>query len=270
MDRKGYNIKNDSIIIKANQSEVSFYELSKRTIENNSKLIDTCISSLSKFETYNSNINTLKIDLPILRKELEDSIKLLNMYCIFLNFSIDSSIECRELMLAKNKSEQIHYCKQIYIELFRYLERVQKDSQILYSLSIVSNNQDLHKKYTESNRTFKTQYESHIKNRRNKFFAHIKDINNYNEYYNEVLKISIHEVINMCIQFSKVQGILSELYSNIFDNLTNSTINDLIKNRDELYTQMELSKDKIPKEQFELSKSSIDSIYQKMNSIYDK
>ena len=191
------------------------FESSKTTIKEYSSIIDSNIREIEFCESLikaNKQIKHIKIPyLKKLNEILQETIQFLKLQCFYLDFSIDISISLRELMLATNKSEQIYYMKHIYIELYRFLEKLNNH------LGLIKKFQAGETDYIEYNRSlheFRAQFYDTIKTNRNHFFAHLNK-HEYTEYYKLVTLLDAEEVAKMCSSFFQTQIKLSNLFTKI-------------------------------------------------------
>jgi len=211
---KTYRIVDNGIWIPATQSGIYLFETSKNVIKENSIIIDENINSLvkikSKLEDERSLSNESKnsdfIEL------LNDFIKFKYQYCYFLHFTMDFSVNIRELKLASTKSEQLFYTKVIYIDLYRYLEKHNRDLGIINRLSGSSLE---YKEYHKSYLRFREKYYREIKENRNLFYAHFDAEVEYDEYFNIAANLDAEIVGKLCICFYETQMKLSSIYLSI-------------------------------------------------------
>ena len=110
-------------------------------------------------------------------------------------------------MLSTNKPEQIFYIKSIYIELYRFLEKINKYLGLIKKFNIF---EDEYKDYHQSLHEFRSRHYKTIKQNRNDFFAHL-DKHEYSEYYNISIKLDPEEIAKMCISFLHTNTKLSKL-----------------------------------------------------------
>ena len=225
-------IKNE-IITSTNTSGVNLYKMSKLIIDEYSKNIDINIQIIAHGELLKSKIATIDIACKDEFVEFQTKqIAFYELYCFILNFNIDFSISSRELYLASSKSERIFYIKSIYIELYRYLERHNKDLGDIRKLNGAS---EKYKEYNKCLLDFRTNYYVRIKTGRNIFFAHLDKKTQYKEYYKFVDNLDAEEVAKMCINFLAIQEKLSVILEKISNSLTNDAVvfNDLIQKKKE-------------------------------------
>jgi hypothetical protein len=216
-----YFVIDQAILIMASPAGKDLYESSKSTINENSSLIDSHIKNIKFCELLLNQFKTLKVSYAKdLTQILLKRIDFLKLHCFFLNFSIDISISLRELMLSTNKPEQIFYIKSIYIELYRFLEKLNNYLGIIKKFKIA---EDEYKDYTQSLQEFRSRYYQTIKTTRNDFFAHL-DKHEYSDYYNIIIKLDPEEIAKMCINFLHTNAKLSSLLLDILKQQTNQLI----------------------------------------------
>ena len=227
-----YQIVKEGILISSFPSHIKLYESSKGIIEENSNAIEFCINSIEKTKSAIKQVS----DIEVPEKEnfivfQNDMLAFYELYCFFLNFSIDFSICSRELALATNKSEQIFFIKSIYIELYRYLERQNYNLGILKKLM---GKTEVFIEYSKTYENFKKRYYEQIKDKRNCFFAHFNNESiQYEDYYRVTLNLDIEDESIMCSCFLEVQQLLSKIYLQISNQKqTESIINlNLLRER---------------------------------------
>lgn len=211
---KTYRIVDNGIWIPATQGGIYLFETSKNVIKENSIIIDENINALvvikSKLEEERIPSNeSNKFDRIEL---LSDFIKFKYQYCYYLHFTMDFSINIRELMLASTRSEQLFYTKVIYIDLYRYLERHNRDLGIINKLSGTSSE---YKEYHKSYSRFKEEYYKQIKENRNLFYAHFDAKIEYDKYFNIAANLDAEIVGRLCISFYETQMKLTSIYLSI-------------------------------------------------------
>jgi hypothetical protein len=228
-----YQIIENGILISTTASGINLYKASKAVIDDYSSDIDINIQSIALCELLRTTVATIEIPQ---KDEFIDfqtnRIAFCELYCFFLNFSIDFSISSRELYLATNKSEQIFYIKSIYIELYRYLERHNKDLGIIKKLYGVS---EEYKEYNRCLKEFRSNYYEQIKTNRNTFFAHLDNGARYGDYFEFTTNLDAEEVAKMCVSFLSVQEKLSIIYKQLSVTQISTTLafGDLIQKRKE-------------------------------------
>jgi len=217
-----YRNINNGIWIPAIPSSIIFYETSKNIIKENSLVIEENIQALAKIKSKLEEVMTSENESN--KKDrielLNDFIKFKYLYCFFLHFTMDFSINIRELMLAPTKSEQLFYTKVIYIDLYRYLERHNADLGIIKKLSLSS---DEYKEYHKSYMRFRDSHYQEIKDNRNLFYAHFDAKFQYDKYYNIEENIDANIVGKMCISFNEAHLRLSSIYVSIDNDFHKKT-----------------------------------------------
>jgi len=221
-------IEQNRIIISTNKSGINLYEMTKSIIhkysfqiENNIKLIEYGQSLKCKIET---------IDISCKDEFVEFQTKLINfsrLHSYILNFNIDITMSNRELYLTSNKFEEYYYVKNIYIELFRFLERHNNELGIIRKLNGAS---EKYKNYYRKLNDFRTAYYEKIKEYRHNLFAHYDNKSQYEDFYKSVNGIVAEEVAIMCLDFLAIQEELSKILENISNGLKNESaiFNDLL------------------------------------------
>lgn len=268
---KGYFTTDDSsITIEANPAGIRLYNTSKKAIEDNSKQIDSFIKlylKLLKLTDFGTNIN-LEV-APVINKE--DNIKFIEIYCNFLDSTTELSISSRELYIAKNKTEQIYYIKNIYLNIARYIERMKTQNQFLHALATSYDCLSLFHAYTQANRDFNTRYGKEITDNRNKIIAHFDKGTSYTEYYRTTLNYDAEAIAQMTIQFMDVQKLLANLLSELSPKL----LLKLYANSEKLEQQRQDSKqslyDTIERLKgtpaYDFVKGKLDEIYEKVDNL---
>ena len=215
-----YRIVNDGIWIPATPSSIYFFETSKNVIKENALIIDENIHALARIkstleEVMASGNESNKIERIEL---LNDLIKFKYQYCFFLHFTMDFSINIRELILAPTRSEQLFYTKVIYIDLYRYLERHNADLGIIKKLSRTS---DEYKEYHKSYLRFRDSHYQEIKDNRNLLYAHFDAKVQYDKYFNIAANLDAEVVAKMCRSFYESHLRLSSIYVSIDNDFLN-------------------------------------------------
>ena len=263
-----YQIIENGILISTTTSGVNLYKTSKAVIDNYSNYIDIGIQSIELCELLKTTVATIEIPK---RDEFIDfqtnQIAFFELYCFFLNFSIDFSISSRELYLATNKSEQIFYIKSIYIELYRYLERHNNDLRIIKELYGVS---EEYKEYNRCLSEFRSNYYEKIKTNRNTFFAHFDKGTQYGDYFKFATNLDAEKVARMCNSFLSVQEKLAIIFKQLSITQINTTLafGDLIKKRKEesnmeVQNKLEEIKSLVSEKQYIEIKSQMDNLHSK-------
>lgn len=228
-----YHIIKNEILISTTTSGINLYKVSKGVIEDYSTGIDINIKYIALCELL--RVTAATIDIPKKDEFIDFQIKQIafyEIYCFFLNFSIDFSISSRELYLATNKSEQIFYIKTIFIELYRYLERHNSELGIIKKLCGVS---EEYKEYNKCLNEFRSNHYEKIKTNRNTFFAHFDNDARYGDYYEFVARLDAEEVAKMCISFLSLHEKLSIIFKRLSISQINKTLvfGDLIQKKKE-------------------------------------
>lgn len=223
----------ESIVLLTDKNGISIFENSKQIIQEVSAIIDTNIETIKYInivinQTANIEINKKEEFLDFQKSQID----FLEIYCFLLNFQIDISISSRELVLARSRPEQIYYIKNIYIELYRYLERHNKD---LGKIRTLCESSFEYKDYNSKLIGFRKKYYSKIKEERNIYYAHFDSESNYKEYYDYILKIDIDKTIKMCSEFLSVHEKLTLIFKQLSDNIFEKSIqmNNILKQKNE-------------------------------------
>lgn len=185
----------------------------------------------------------------------KDRIKFLNVYNSFINIRNDIKFNRVGLYLAKTELEQIIHIRYIFIEIKRYIDRMDKKDSLYinemcdnYPEFVVMNGKAY---YAFLFNDFLEKNYKMIKKNRN-LSTHNAEIDNYKNYYKRISNIKIIDVENICAEFINCQEILFKLLEslNVFhSNDLNKIIIDLENERhlekDELYDILEEKKSKI-------------------------
>lgn len=263
-----YQIIENEILLSTTTSGINLYKASKAVIDEYSSDIDTSVQSIALCELLRTTVATIEIPK---KDEFIDfqinQIAFFELYCFFLNFSIDFSISSRELYLATNKSEQIFYIKSIYVELYRYLERHNNELGIIKKLYGVS---EEYKEYNRCLKDFRSNYYEQIKTNRNTFFAHFDNGARYGDYFKFATSLDAEKVARMCISFLSVQEKLSRIFKQLSITQINTALafGDLIKERKEesdmeVHNKLEEIKSLVSEEQYIEIKSQMDNLHSK-------
>lgn len=245
---QGFEIVDNQIIIDATPAFCSLYATTKNTVVDNSKGIDESVYIIDKiekllnfFSTYSKGMSNDDV-----KKELDNWKEFLNVKCFFMSCHIDFTISIRELVLAKNMPEQIYCIKNIYISLYRYLERIEPIRGIIRRISDEFGLYQDYKKYTLDIISFAKKYRYHISCKRSKLYAHIDNIHDYREYHKDVVSLKIDDEIKMCFVFfeascsmSKFLNILESQIMSRFDELTEKYNKESISNIESIYAKIE-------------------------------
>lgn len=270
----GYQIITDKILIDATPAFCSFYSTSKRLLECHAKTTDAYVALMNSCDSYLKLLS--KPEYALGDSSIIDQLKnwksILNTSCLIMSSDMDISISIRELLLAKNLPEQIHYIKYIYIQLYRYLERISKEWGIIKKIATEFNIEQEYKAANKSLQNFRDKYYcDRIKEKRNKLYAHLTDTQDYREYHNDVIKIDIEDETKMCIEFMAANDLFRVLLSKIgylplleFVKLKNQTDNEVKQSRSSIFDKIKSLKEVNPKI-YETIKKQLDEIYEKFD-----
>lgn len=264
----GYSTEDDTnIIIKTNAAGIKLYVASKKAIEDNSKRIDRLVQQYRKLLIISEfgKKQQLNIDTEINK---DDNIRLIELYCNFLDATTELFISCRELYIAKTKTEQIYYIKNIYLCLARYIDRMKQQSRFLQSLATDYDCHSLFEEYTRDSREFFKQYRDQITNNRNKIVAHYDIKINCIDYYDITLKYDAEEICQMAIQFMDVQKLLSallgELFSKVLDKMSCNSAKSEQQQINNLFDKIEILKGTPA---YDLAKNALHGLLEKIDGI---
>lgn len=139
----------------------------------------------------------------------------LNQHSIFCRFMIDFNIIISNLYSVKDNSEQMLFVRLLYIELFRFREKISKDNNHLM-LFFKSQNID-NTEYVQKRRDFEKTYSDHITTIRHKISAHFEESYNYIHFEKVINSIPVLEISKMTENFISLMRLLSALYKNAYD-----------------------------------------------------
>ena len=268
---KGYSTTEDSnVIIQTNASGIKLYNASKKAIEDNSKQIDKLVQQYRKLIRISEfgEKHQLNID-PVINKD--DNIQFIELYSNFLDATTELFISCRELYIAKTKTEQIYYIKNIYLCLARYIDRMKQQSRFLQSLSTDYDCLSLFDEYTSTLRVFNNKYINKITNNRNRIVAHYDKNISCIDYYDITLKYDAEAICQMTIQFMDTQKLLSALLATISSRLLEKLFDNCTKLEREQQAWKQSLLDHIEKFKgtpaYGLVKNAISGLFEKVDGI---
>ncbi len=221
MSNNKQTIVNNGILISTTKTGIEFCTTIKESVKDFSGQIDYNIKLINLLKFYTSLIEDDEINIPNeLPLEMRKYIKIIDIHCILLEFTINISLSLQGLYFAENKSEQIFYAKSMYIEIYRFLERYNKE---LGSIKYAAEKAELKKQFIEMRRldeTFRENHYKRIKEYRNKFYAHFDNSNSYWDYNQTIVDINGEKEANIGLDFLKVIKYISSLFTLIVKYIT--------------------------------------------------
>lgn len=274
----GYQIVTNKILIDASPAFCLLYSASKDLLVCHAKSTDEFVRLMNSCDHYLALLSKPEYVLPdgIIKEQLINWKAILNASCLIMSFDMDFSISTRELALAKNLPEQIFYIKYIYINLYRYLERINKEWGVVKKITVEFGIENEYKVANKSIQDFRSKYYHRIKERRNKLYAHISDIEDYREYHNDIIKVDIQDETNMCIEFMAANKLVSDLLNKIgyiiiskFSEMQIRTNISAEETKSLIYSKIEKFKSITP-DLYETVKQKVDDICQNAETSLSK
>lgn len=263
--------KKFEIFIETNELGYSMFYDTKKEISLNTILILDNLKQIDAAKDYLVLSKFFNLDEKLIQIT-NDKINFLNIYSLFLNFRCELLYNMTLLYLFRTPLEQNIHIRYIYLEIFRYIERFNKQEnskiEMLCETYKVKND---HNMFCDSRKEFKKKYKlNKIEDYRNWYSAH--NHYDYHEYYDNIAEIDPTDVIQMCFRFIDCENIFYEFLKSLNDSLKNhftiiskmlDTLNILPE--EHLFSTLETRKAELTDEKYEQIKVILNKIFQKMS-----